>query len=90
MLLIKNRGSVTSAVMDVRLNPETCVMPTAAVKRLACVAPTIGAVYYFAGGVNEERFKGVVREKVPIDDTHVTVKLEMTAGEHERLLMANR
>ena len=65
-------------------------MPTTVVKRLACTAPTIGAVYRFAGGDADEHFQGVVREKVAIDEKHVTVTLELTPGEHERLRSANR
>src|ERR1700680_1949839 len=61
------------------------LMPTEAVKRLASTAPTIGAVYYFAGGDEDEHFKGIVREKVAIDDKHVAVTLELTPGEYERL-----
>jgi hypothetical protein len=65
-------------------------MPTTALKRLACTAPTIGAVYRFAGGDADERFEGVVREKAAIDEKHVTVTLELTPGEHERLRTATR
>lgn len=63
-------------------------MPTTVVKRLACTAPTIGAIYRFAGGDSDEHFEGVVREKAVIDETHVTVTLELTPGEHERLRTA--
>jgi len=63
-------------------------MPTTVVTRLACIAPTIGAVYRFAGGDGNERFEGVVREKAPIDERHVTVTLELSPGEHERLRTA--
>jgi len=63
-------------------------MPITAVRRLACTAPTIGAVYRFAAGDGHSYFEGVVREKVAVDEKHVAVTLELTPGEHERLRTA--